>query len=132
VPCRYVIDKTRSLVITTLSGLVTFEEAKAHQDRLAEDPDFSREFSQLLDGTTITGLELSTAQLRELAQRRMFSSVSRRALVLINPAFFGVGRMLQTYLDLAKAQEQISVFYDRESAWRWLGLQADPLADQSA
>jgi hypothetical protein len=131
-PCRYAIDKARRLVITTLSGRVTFDEAKAHQTELAQDPDFSREYSQLLDGTTITSLELSPAQIRVLAQRRMFSSASRRAVVATNPAFFGVGRMLQTYLDLAKAQEQVSVFYDRESALRWLGLDGDLPPDRTA
>jgi hypothetical protein len=125
-PIRYVIDKERRLVITTASGVLTFAEAKAHQDQLANDPDFSADFSQLLDATAVTAIELSTQEIQMLARRRFFSAASRRALVATNPAVFGVGRMLQTYLDLAKAQEQVSVFYDLDSARKWLGLESAP------
>jgi hypothetical protein len=127
-PCGYVIDKERHLVITTASGLVTYAEAKAHQDQLAADPEFSRDFNQLLDATTVSSLELSALQIRELARRRLFSAASRRALVATNPAVFGVGRMLQTYLDLAKAEEKVGVFYSIDSAVKWLGLENNPPA----
>lgn len=115
-------------MITTASGNVTFAEAMAHQDQLSRDPEFSQDFSQLLDATTVSRLDLSALQIRELARRRMFSATSRRALVANNPAVFGVGRMLQTYLDLAKAEEKVAVFYSRSSALKWLGLENDPPA----
>jgi hypothetical protein len=127
----YVIDKERRLVVTTASGRVTFAEAKSHQDRLAEDPDFDETFSQLLDATAATSVEVSVEQLRMLAMRRMFSASSRRAFVATNPAVFGVGRILQSYLEIARAEVQVSVFYDRASALKWLGLEHDPAAPQS-
>ena len=125
-PCRYVIDKERKLVITKAWGVLTFAEAMAHQDQLAVDPEFSREFSQLIDATAVTAIEASTPEVRKLAARRLFSSVSRRALVATNPAFYGIGRMLQSYLELAKAEEQVAVFRDLESALKWLGLEGYP------
>ena len=48
-PCRYVIDKERRVVLSTAWDLVTFAELKTHQNQLKNDPDFSPEFNQLLD-----------------------------------------------------------------------------------
>jgi hypothetical protein len=129
-PCHYVIDKELRLVVTTASGRLTFAEAKAHQDQLANDADFRDDFSQLLDATAVTTVELSTQEIQMLSRRRLFSAASRRAMVATNPAVFGVGRMLQTYLDLAKAQEQVAVFYDLASARKWLGLESNPAVGQ--
>ena len=61
-PVRYVIDGERRLVVSAASGRVTFDEFKAHQDQLSRDPAFSADFNQLLAGTEVTALDLSTAK----------------------------------------------------------------------
>jgi hypothetical protein len=133
-PCSYVIDKERRLVITNASGRVTFAEGKAHQDRLRSDPDFSETFDQLLDATEATTIEITTEQIRELARRPIFSSSSRRAFVATQPVVFGIGRMLQAHLEIAKMVEagQAQVFYDRTAALKWLGLETDPVPGPSS
>jgi hypothetical protein len=130
-PCRYVIDKERRLVVTTAWDRVTFAEAKAHQDQLANDPAFDPDFDQLLDASAAVAIDASLQEIQTIACRRLFSSASRRAFVAIEPVVFGMGRMLQTYLEIAKAKEQIRVFYDRSSALEWLGLQSDPTPSPS-
>ena len=42
-PCSYVIDTGKRLVITTACGCVTFAEIRAHQDKLLSDPEFNPE-----------------------------------------------------------------------------------------
>jgi hypothetical protein len=122
VPCRYVIEKTRRLVITTGWDQVTFAEAKALQEQLESDPEFDSGFDQLIDGSAVTSLEMSQHEIRMIASRRLFSPSSRRAVVATKPAVFGIARMMQAFHDSGKQEAEISVFYERQSALKWLGL----------
>ena len=125
-PCHYVIHGPSRLVVSTGSENVTFAELKAHQDRLAVDPDFDPSFNQLLDARTVTDLEVSRDQVRLLAARRIFSEQSRRAFVALNPAVFGIGRMWTAYHEMATGLENVRIFYDLADALKWLGLDALP------
>jgi len=125
-PCRYVIDKERRLVISTGWDQVTFEEMKAHQDQLALDPEFNSEFNQLVDGTAVTTLDLSIDDIRTLTTRSLFSPTSRRAFVATQPAIYGMGRMLGAYAEMSKIPQTATVFYDLPSALQWLGLEETP------
>lgn len=124
-PVEYVIDKERLLVITTAWDRVTFAEARAHQQRLNDDPDFQPEFNQFLDATAVTALDISSEEAKTLARNSPhFSASSRRAWVAPNPFLFGIGRMIGIYREMAGGTEQFRVFNDREQALRWLGLDA--------
>ncbi|HTW59671.1 MAG TPA: hypothetical protein VMD99_16200 [Terriglobales bacterium] len=123
-PCRYVIDVEQGLVITSGWDRVTFAEIKAHQDRLANDPEFHPEFNQFIDGTAVTALEISTAEAKMIASRKFFSSKSRRALLASNLSILGMARVMQTYVEMAKDRERIAVFHEREAALEWLGVRS--------
>ena len=75
-PCDYVIDQSRRLVITTGAGRLTFAEAKAHQDKLIADPDFERAYNQLIDLRAVTALDLSVEEAKTIARRNSFSPQS--------------------------------------------------------
>jgi hypothetical protein len=122
-PVEYVIDDERQLVITTASNRVTFAEARAHQERLKDDPRFHPEFNQLLDATGVTALDISNDEAKVIARNSpYFSASSRRAWVASNPFLFGMGRMIGIHREIAGGEEQFRVFYDREQALKWLGL----------
>jgi len=126
-PVEYVIDKERRLVITTASGRVTFAEARAHQERLRNDPDFRPEFNQFLDATAVTALDISNEEAKTIGSNSPhFASASRRAWVAASPFLFGIGRMIAVYREMAGGTEQFRVFNDREQALKWLGLDAFP------
>ncbi len=120
-PCRYVIDKDRRLVVTTAWDCVTFADAKQHQEQLNADPTFNRNFNQLIDATAVTQVDASSEEIRILAARSIFSPTSRRAIVANQPAIFGIGRMLQAYFNMTVGGEQVNVFYGRDEALKWLG-----------
>jgi hypothetical protein len=124
-PVQYVIYPKYRLVVTTGENQVTFEEVRSHQDKLLNDPDFRSEFNQLMDGIAIRDFELSSDQIRMIVNRRVFSPTSRRALLVGSTFLYGMGRMLQTYLELSKAASPTNVFYDRASALKWLGIPED-------
>lgn len=121
-PAHYVIYPQYRLVVSTGEGPVTFEEVRAHQDKLLDDPDFNPEFNQLMDGTAATDYALSVDQIKTIVGRKVFSPTSRRAIVVTSTFMYGMGRMLQAYLELSKAASPTSVFPDRESALKWLGV----------
>ncbi len=119
-PCTYVIDKERGLVISTGLGRVTFVEMQDHQDQLVKDPDFNPEFNQLIDATAVTEVELSRDTAQDLASRKVFSSTSRRALVATKPAVFGMGRVLMAYVETSDSPSVTNVFYELAPALKWL------------
>ena len=124
-PCPYVIVKERRLVITTAEGRLTFAEAKAHQERLKNDPDFNPEFNQLLDTTAVTTLDISTEEAKIVAHGSLFfAPSSQRAWVAPTPHIFGMARFIQAHREMAGAQDHFHVFYERDAALKWLGLSA--------
>ena len=118
----YTLDKERQLVISVASGRLSFTEVRAHQDRLLADPNFKPEFNQLLDGRTITDLDMTVDEARLLARRPLFSDKTRRAWVSPSPAIYGMGRLMATHNEYSVAKSQVRVFYDLASAMEWLGL----------
>lgn len=125
-PFDYVVYREHRLVISTASGLVTWDEIKARQDQTRTDPEFDPEFDQIVDLRSATRIELSGDQVRFLAGRRIFSSRSRRAFVASNPSIFGVGRMWETYTEFSNHPTEIRLFRDLPSALKWLGLEGFP------
>ena len=125
-PCRYVIDKERRLVISAGWDCVTTEELKAHRAQLAKDPEFDPDFDQLVDGTAVTNLEISMAEAKVFASQSVFSPRSRRAFVASNLLILGLARLMETYARMGKGREQVSVFHDRATALKWLGLENLP------
>ena len=121
-PCNYIIDSQRRLVITTLLGVVTAAEALAHQDSLMSDPEFRPEFYQLLDASDAKKLDFNNAEMRTIAKRNFFAPTARRAFLVRGTLLYGVGRMLVTFRELAGAKEQMQIFQDKKEALAWLGL----------
>jgi len=120
-PVHSIIHKQHHLVLTIGEGQVTFWEIKAHQDRLLSDPDFDESFNQLIDATAVTDLDLSGAQAKEIALRRIFSTKSRRAFIAKRPHVFGIGRIMEVYQE-QHAHVEVQVFSEIDAALRWLGL----------
>jgi hypothetical protein len=121
-PVRYVIHKKLRLVLTIGEGAVTFDEIKAHQDRLLSDPDFDPSFNQLIDVTGATTLDLSAEEAKQIARRRIVSSGSRRAYVAKSPHIFGMGRLMEVYHE-QHAEVEVHIFDDRDAALKWLGIE---------
>lgn len=63
-PEFYKIDRERRLVLTTGSGVLTLADAVSHMDKLSKDPDFDPRFSQIVDFTQVTRIELSADEIR--------------------------------------------------------------------
>jgi hypothetical protein len=118
-PAFYKIDKERRLVLSTASGVFTLADAVAHMDKLSKDPDFEPGFSQIADFTQLTRIELSSDEIRRLAQRTIFSAHSRRAFIAPNETLFGIGRMFEILRGL-EGEKGIRIFRTLEAALDWV------------
>ena len=121
-PCRYVIDRERRLVISVGWDRVTAAEIKAHREQLARDPDFN----QLVDGMAVTALDISMDEAKTFASGSVFSPTSRRAFVAGNLFILGMARLMETYARMTKGREQVNAFHNRDEAMKWLGLDSLP------
>ena len=125
-PCSYVIDKERRLVINTGWDRLTFAEMKAQQEELSSDPDFDPTFNQLVDVTGVTVLDLSIEEAKQIAKRGIYSPASRRAVLASSEAVFGMARLMDAYHSMATGRQQTGVFYESDAALKWLSLEASP------
>ena len=115
----YKIDKERRLVLSSGAGVLTKEDILGHMDRLSKDPDFDPDFSQVSDFTQLTGLNIEPEDVRQLAQRNIFSPRSRRAFVVKDDLQFGLARMFQTHRELS-GEGGIRVFRTIDEALDWV------------
>jgi hypothetical protein len=131
-PFFHKIDKERKLVMSTVAGELTKDEVLTLQDQLRKDPDFDPNLSQLSDLTHVTAMNITGAEMQELAERTAFSPKARRAVIASNdPAFglarmfasgdlaFGLARMFETLRGL-KGEGGIHIFREKEEALNWV------------
>jgi hypothetical protein len=118
-PAFYKIDKDRRVVITTASGVVSIADGLAHQNKLLNDPDSDPSFSQLMDFTQATQVDLSGEDIRRLARHNIFSPDFRRAILAPSDSVYGFGRMFEILLEM-KGERGIRVFRNLDEALEWV------------
>jgi hypothetical protein len=118
-PASYEIDKQRRLVLSTGEDPFTLADGLAHQEMLAQDPDFDPSFSQIMDFTRIAQFDLEASGVRRLAQRTLFSPGSRRAIIVSTDLVYGFARMYEILRE-NYGDNGIRVFRDLDEALEWI------------
>jgi hypothetical protein len=118
-PAFYKIDKENRLVMSTASGTITGPEARSHHQNLSADPDFDPSYSQLLDCSHVTKIDVNSDDIRALAQDNLFSATSRRAFLVSNDAAFGLARMFEIIRE-TQGDSGIQVFRNLDEALDWV------------
>ncbi len=118
-PAFYKIEKERRLVMSSGPGVLTREDILGHQDRLSKDPDFDPHFSQLLDFTHVTQVDITPEDVRLAARKNIFSPHSRRALLVKDDLQFGLARMFEIHREL-EGEKGIQVFRTIDEALDWI------------
>ena len=106
-------------MLSSGDGVLTKEDIWGHMDRLSNDPDFNPEFSQVVDFRQITALEFEPEDVRQFAERNIFSPRSRRAIVVKDDLQFGLARMFEIHREL-KGETGIRVFRTFDEAMDWI------------
>ena len=119
-PCGYIIDLARSLVLSRGWGIVTDRELLAHVRALTIDPRFVRNLHQLADLRDVVDVEVTAATIREMASLNPYGDGSRRAVVVTSDVLFGMARMYQILRD--EPTDELEIFRTLDDALRWLGI----------
>jgi hypothetical protein len=118
-PAFYKIDKERRVVLSTASGVIALADALAHQDQILADANFDPRYSQLLDFTHVTKIELSTEDVRKLAERSVFWPTSRRAILVSTDLGHGLARLFKMLRENA-GEKGIKVFRNLDDVLEWI------------
>jgi hypothetical protein len=105
--------------MSTAAGVLTKADVIGHQDQLLKDPDFDPSFSQLSDLSHVTGFDVTGADMREMTERTIFSSESRRAVIVSSELAYGLSRMFEIFRE-SKGERGIRVFRKLEDALDWV------------
>ena len=130
-PCDCELDLEHRCVRARGWGVLTFEEALATRHKFLSDPAFEPDFDQIYDGTAITRLPFTAAQVAELARADMFNERSRRAFVAPQSDTSGAVRLYQSYRKVNGGREKIRVFRTLAAAEAWLAGEHPPIAPRT-
>jgi hypothetical protein len=123
-PCEFLIDADRGLVISRGAGNFCRADFLGHMEALSVDPRFRPEFDHMVDGRKFERVDLTPTQIWELRGESVFAATSRRALVVSSRLHFGLGRMFAVFREVTRGQITM-VFCDMREAVAWLGLPSD-------
>jgi hypothetical protein len=118
-PVFYHIDKARKLVMTSASGVMSRVDVNDHFQKLQSDPDFRPHFSELGDFTHLTRIDLTAEDIREFARTDIFSSRSRRAVVVGDDSAAVLAEMFALLRQFA-GERGIRVFRKLEDGIAWI------------
>jgi hypothetical protein len=118
-PICYEIDPHRKLVVTTLSGTLSFDESVAHHRKLGADPAFDPSFRELMDGSGVKRVALLSPAIFSLSISCPFNSAACRAIYAgDNSTNYAIARMFQALA--GDKHGEIAVFKSRDEALAWL------------
>lgn len=104
--------------------MVTFAGSREARRRITREPAFGADFNQLVDCRGVALMDLTAAEIRELAARSVTECRGRLAVVVATSEQYGVSRMLAAHRDFAGGTEMLVVWKLAE-ALDWLGLPSD-------
>jgi hypothetical protein len=125
-PAFYKIDKERRIVLSSGAGVLTRTDIQEHMDRLSNDSDFDPNYSQIVDFTQLSGVDIEPEDVRQFAERNIFSPRSRRAFVVKDDLQYGLARMFEIHREL-NGETGIRVFRTIDEALDWV-LAGDAVA----
>ena len=123
-PCEFLIDTDRRLVISRGTDTFRYADFVEHMKVLAPDPRFKPEFNHLVDCRQFERFDVTPAQIQDMGSQSIFTAQSRRAFVVSSALHFGMGRMFANYRDVRRGQLTV-VFREMHEAIAWLGLPSD-------
>jgi hypothetical protein len=126
-PIEHSIDHARRLILAEGHGVFSHEDVEQYQAAIRSSPELAS-YDELVDMTDVKEIALeSPDRIRELARASAEmdngAAPSRFAIVAPQDAFFGIGRMYETYRGLeARSRKKVSVFRSRSEALAFLGI----------
>jgi len=119
-PVSVSIDSRRKLVVTTYAGLVTDHDVARQISEIARNAPYDDEYRAITDFTQVTQFEISSEQIRSVAESRSPLERAQRVMVAPSDEAYGTSRMFQTLA--GRTRPNISVVRTLEEAYKVLGI----------
>lgn len=115
------IDARRRVVYSTFYGKVTDQELLGHRSTIASDPDFNRDFREIVDFCAVSEPLISEAALAEMAGNQSLFSESVLHIV-VAPADLAFQLASQFKAFARETRRNLLVVRTREEAYQLLGI----------
>ena len=119
-PFETSFDRSRRLMITRAWGHITLPDLRAYQQALGQTQEFDPTWAHIFDARDAVRFDVSSADIRALADTSMLATSARRAMVATNPTTFGEFRMYATSREFRAGGPEIGVFTTLEEAIEWV------------
>jgi hypothetical protein len=110
----------RRLMITRAWGHITLGDVRACQQELTARPEFDPTWAHVVDARDAVQFDISSDEIRRLAETSVFAPSARRAMVATDRAIFGLFRMYGTLFELQVDGSAVGVFRTLEDAIEWV------------
>ena len=116
------IEVSQQLVICTFTGELSDADLLGVRSLIRSHPEFNASFSEILDFSGVTVVNVSTSAIQHGSERESnFSLTSKHVLVAPQNVVFGLARMSQVFAE--KARPNVHVVRTIEEARKFLGLE---------
>lgn len=116
------IDSRRRVVYSTFYGKVTDDELLRHGATIASDPDFKRDFSEVVDFSAVSEATISDATLKTMAESRsLFSDTVLHIVVAPADSVFQLASRYKEFT--RKTRPNLFVVRSRAEAYKLLGAE---------
>jgi len=118
------VDSLRRVVYSTFYGKITDQEILRHGQTIKSDPDFKRDFSEIVDFSAVTEMSISDATLAKIAGTpSLFSESVKHIIVATSDEGFQIASRYKQLAD--KSRRNLIVVRTREQAYKLLGIKPD-------
>ena len=123
-PFTYEVKEDGALLLVTVTGVVTLQDALSHNEELRTDARIKPGYQHLVDGSRVTQLKITPGDFIDLARLYKTSPLHRMrsqlAIVTTQPTFYLLVKGYE--LIMTAADMNVVVFSSRRMAELWLGL----------
>src|SRR6185295_6626766 len=110
----------RRLMISRAWGHIALDDVRAFRQDLVAHPEFDPTWAHVLDARDAVEYDLSSDEIRRLAETSVLAPSARRAMVATAPAIFGLFRMYGAQFELQVDGSAIGVFRTLDDAIEWV------------
>jgi hypothetical protein len=94
-PVQVAVDRGRKLVITSYSGEVSDADVASQISEIKRSAPYDPDYRAITDFTAVTQFNISTNQIREVAETQSPLAESKRVMVAPSDVAYGTSRMFQ-------------------------------------
>jgi len=119
-PVSVGVDRSRKFVVTAYTGHVTDEDVAHQIAEIERNAPYEGEYRVITDFTHVTQFEISSDQIRLVADSKSPLEKARRVIVAPSDVAYGTSRMFQMLA--GRTRPNISVVRSLNDAYKVLGI----------